>query len=144
MLIVWATSDNVHALDREQFVSITVPPFYRVIQECQSVHSNIWLIILYGYSVILAIVMVLLAVVTRKIKRKHYKDSKKINVLVAALIIDFSIVAPLWIIFRNVAPTILRRLVYNISTTMIAILCQIILILPKILPLLIPKYQCRS
>ena len=142
MLIVWASADAAHVIDKEQFVSKTVPPFFRVIQECQSEYHNLWLAILFGYSIILGLVMVLLAILTRKIKRKNYKDSKKINILVAALIVDTCIGVPLWIIFRSVAATVLSRLAYNIGTIMAAVLCQVILILPKIVPLVVRKCQC--
>ena len=144
MLIVWASSDAAYIIDKEQFVSTTVPPFFRVIQECQSNYHNIWLMVVFGYSIILGLVMVLLAVLTRKIKRKNYKDSKKINILVAALIVDTCIGVPLWIIFRNVDATILSRLAYNIGTITAAVLCQVILILPKIVPLVVRKCQCQS
>jgi gamma-aminobutyric acid type B receptor len=146
MLIVWATSDAAYVVDIEQFISTTVPPFFRVIQECQSNYHNIWLLVVFGYSIVLGLVMVLLAVLTRKIKRKNYKDSKKINVLVAALIFDTCIGVPLWIMFRSIASTILSRLSYNIGTLVAALLCQVILILPKTLPLIVRKYRsrCRS
>ena len=140
MLIVWACLDPAHVVDTEQFVSQNVPPFFRVVQECQSDHHNIsiWLALLYGYSMILGLVMVLLAVLTRKIKRSNYKDSKKINILVAALILDVCTSLPLWIIiFRSVASTILSRLAYNIGTLIAAVLCQVILILPKTVPLIL-------
>ena len=88
--------------------------------------------------------MVVLAVMTRKIKCKNYKNSKRINILVAALIIDTCIGVSLWIMFRNIAAAILSRLVYNIGTIVAVVLCQVILILTKILPLVVHKYQCRS
>ena len=144
MLLVWASSDAAYIVDKEQFISTTVLPFFRVIQECQSNYHNIWLMVVFGYSIILGLVMVLLAVLTRKIKRKNYKDSKKINILVAALIVDTCIGVPLWIIFRSVDATILSRLAYNIGTIIAAVLCQVILILPKIVPLVVRKCRCRS
>ena len=90
--------------------------------------------------------MVLLAVLTRKIKRKNYKDSKKINILVAALIIDTCIGTPLWIMFRSVDATILSRISYNIAWHLIvaAVLYRIILILPKLLPFVVRECRCRS
>ena len=144
MLIAWATLDAAYIVDEEQFVSTIVPPFFRVIQECQSNYHNIWLLVVFGYSIILGLVMVLLAILTRKIKRKNYKDSKKINILVAALIVDTCIGMPLWIMFRSVNATILSRISYNIGTLVAAVLCQVILILPKILPLVVRKCRRRS
>jgi MFS family permease len=141
VLIVWAASDAAYIVDFEQFVSTTVPPFFRVIQECQSNYHNIWLLVIFGYSIILGLVLVLLAVLTRKIERKDYKDSKKINILVVSLIVDTCIAVPLWSIFRIIAFTILSQLVQTIGIIVAAVLCQVILILPKILPLAVHK--CR-
>ena len=78
----------------------------------------------------------------KEIKRKNYKDSKKINILVTALIIDTCIGVPLWIMFQHIAAAILSRLAYNIGTILAAVLCQVILILPKIFPLVVRKYRC--
>ena len=122
MLIVWACLDPTHVVDIELFISQRVPPFFRVVQECQSKHHNIWLTVLFGYSTILGLVMVLLAVLTRKIKRRDYEDSKKINIRVTALILDTCIGVPLWIIFRSITATILSRLAYNIGSMIAALL----------------------
>ena len=139
MLTVWVCLDPARVVDTEQFVSQDVPPFFRVVQECQTDHYNIgiWLTLAFGYSTILALVMVLLAVLTRKIKRSDYKDSKKINILVSALILNMCICVPLWIIFRNAASPILSRLAYNVATMIAAVLCQVLLILPKTVPLIV-------
>ena len=80
----------------------------------------------FGYSIILGFIMVVLTIMTKKIKHKNCRDSKKINILAAALIIDTCISVPLWIMFRNIAATILSRLAYNIGTIVATALCQVI------------------
>ena len=143
ILIVWTSSDAAHMVDMERLVSQRIPPFVQVIQVCQSKHQNVWHAFLIGYSMILGLVMILLAILTRKIKRKDYKDSKKINILVVALTLDIGFSMPLWIIFRsNDDDTIMSNLVYNFSITTVAVLCQVILILPKIVPLVVRKWWC--
>ena len=143
MLIAWASLDAAHLVDVEQLISTTVPPFIQVKQECQSSRrQGFWLIPLLSYSVFLGLIMVLLAILTRKIKRKDYKDSKKINILVVALIINASVFSPLWIVFRLISATILSRLAYNVGTMAIALLCQVLLILPKTVPLVVRNCQC--
>ena len=103
ILIVWENVDVAHVIDVEQFVSQRVPPFFQITQECQSGRINIWHASLVSYSAILGLILVLLAVVTRKIKRRDYKDS---NILVVALTLDFGFSVPLWIIFRSNADTL--------------------------------------
>jgi hypothetical protein len=87
--------------------------------------------------------MVLLAILTRKIKRDDYKDSKKINLLVGALFLDVYTFAPLWFILRGLAAPLLSWLVYNIGTLIAAVLCQVLLLLPKTVPLVIRNYRGR-
>ena len=68
----------------------------------------------------------------------------KIAIVVAALIIDTCVTGPLWVIFRGTDATILSRLAYHIGTIKAAVLCQVILILPKIAPLLVHKCWRQS
>ena len=85
--------------------------------------------------------MVLLAIMTRKIERGDYKDSKKINLLVGALILDVYICAPLWLTLQGTAAPIWSWLAYNFGTLIAAVLCQVLLILPKTVPLVVHIYQ---
>ena len=141
MLIAWASSDAAYLVNKEQFVSLRVPPFFQVTQECQSKHDNIWYFSLVGFSVILMSAMVLLAVLTRKIKRRDYKDSKKINILVVALTLNICFSMSLWNIFRSNGDALTADLVFSFSIGAVAVLCQVILFLPKILPLVV---QCHK
>ena len=78
---------------------------------------------------------------TRKIERGDYKDSKKINLLIGALALDVYICAPLWFILQGMATPILSWLAYNFGTLIAAILCQVLLILPKTVLLVVHTYQ---
>ena len=86
MLVIWGSIDVPRLMDVQQLVSNTVPPFIQIVQQCRSVRHGFWIFLAIGYSTLLSLVMVLLAILTRKIKRRDYKDSKKINLLVGALI----------------------------------------------------------
>ena len=88
--------------------------------------------------------MVLLTVLTRKIKCKDYKDSKKINILVVALIVNASIFSPLCVVFPLISATVLSRLAYNIGLMFAAFPCQVLLILPKTVPLVVRNCWCMS
>ena len=68
MLTVWATFDASHLINIERFVPQTVPPFFQVVQECQSKWYGSWIVLTFGFSTFLALIMVLLAILTRKIK----------------------------------------------------------------------------
>ena len=144
LLISWSALDPGQVVDIEQYVSQRIPPHYLIREYCQSKYVEIWLIVHLGYSAILMLIMVLLAVLTRKIKRKEFKDSKKINILVVALVFDVCINIPLWIIFRLVGVTNLSRLAYSVSTMTTAVLCLVFLIIPKIASLVLRDSRCLN
>ena len=143
MLTIWASLDAHHIVTMDQIISETVPPFFRAVQRCNCMYHGYWIILTFGYSTLLTLIMVLLAILTRKIKRDNYKDSKKINLLVAALILDVYTITPLWFSFQRMDAPIMSRLKYNIGTLNAAVLCQVLLILPKTVPLVLRHYQSR-
>ena len=144
MLIFWAIFNVPDLVNIELFISETVPPFVQVVQRCGSNNRHpFWVFATFGYSTLLTLIMVLLAVLTRKIKRNNYKDSKKINLLVSALILDVYILGPLWFILQGASAHVLGWLVYNLGTLIAAVLCQVLLILPKTLPLAVHNNRNR-
>ena len=142
LLIVWTVLDASRVVSTEQYVSQSVPPYYLVREHCLSNHFELWLIVNAGYLVILMLIMVLLAVLTRKIKRKEFKDSKKINTLVVALIFTMGIGVLTWIMLRLVGAIVPSRVAVSVGTTTVAVLCQLFLILPKIVQLILRDCQC--
>ena len=136
LLILWTCLDVNHLIDKEQYISHSVPPYFLVTEECQSNHLGIWLALYFGYSAVLMFIMVLLAVLTRKVKQHHFKDSKQINSLVAILFFIMCVSVPLWSLLRITGATILSKVTYTVGYTMTAFFCQVVLILPKIAPLI--------
>ena len=145
LLIFWTSLDISYLVDIEQYIKQSIPPYFQVRQKCQNEYPTVWLMLHYTYSTILALIMVLLAVLTRKIKRDNFKDTKKINILVGALFFDMCIVLPLWAILRLTdSTTNLSRMVYSTGITLAAFFCQVFLILPKIVPLVLHDCRCSK
>ena len=137
MLIALASLDAPTLMDREQFVTVNVPPYFEVAQQCLSERLHLATTFMFAYSILLVLVMVLLAILTRKIQRGDYKDSKKINALVLTLLLDAFICLPLWYMFRSANEIVPSRLAYNVSTIVAALFCQLLLIMPKIIPVVV-------
>ena len=138
-LIFWTTLDVSYVFEAETFISENIPPYILISEECRSEYLSIWLGLSFGYYVLLMLVMVILASLTRKIKRPDFKDSKKINTLIFALIFTLSICMPLWLFLRQIGASVPGRLSYTIGTILTPVLCQAFLISPKILPLILPS-----
>ena len=142
LLIFQTCLDISIVVDRELYIKESIPPYFLVTQKCQSRYSTVWISLQYLYTLMLTFVMVLLAVLTRKIKRGDFKDTKKINMLVGALVFDLCIFLPLWAILRLIDDVTLSRVAYTVGTTLAAFLCQAFMILPKIVPLVVGDCRC--
>lgn len=134
LMIVWGAVDMNHLIDDVISPLQGFPPHYVVVQKCYSRHLMWWVAFVFGYSASLFLPMVTVAVLTRKIKRREFKDSKKICALVAILFIFICIGTSLWFILREVGAYIASKLVYGIGFPMVAIICQVFLFVPKIIP----------
>ena len=142
LLVIWTCLDISSIVDVEEFISESVPPYYQVSEQCYSRHLGIWLGLHFGYSTILMLTMALLAILTRNIKREYFKDSKKINTLVMALVFDLWISMPMWLILRLVGAIIPSRVAYCFGALIASLLCQVFLVWPKVLPLMLQKCKC--
>ena len=142
LLIFWSCLDVSLLVDKEQYMKQSVPPYFLVTQKCENQYPTVWITFQYIYTLVLAFIMVLVAVLTRKIKRGNFKDTKKINMLVVVLVFDLGIFLPLWAILRLIDYTILSKVAYSVGITLAAFFSQVFLILPKIVPLVINDYRC--
>ena len=143
-LIIWTCVDVSRLVDREEYVRESIPPYFLVTQECQNKHPAIWFTLQYVYSTALALTMVVLAILTRRIERGDFKNTKKINILVAMLVTDMCVGFSLWLVLRLVGFTTLSRVAYAVGITTAALLCQVFLILPKIVPLSFQNSRCLN
>lgn len=141
LLILWTSIDISVYVDMEDYIKDSIPPYFLVTQLCEARYMPMWLILIYGYSTLLGLIMVLLAILTRKIKRSDFKDSKKITILVASLFMTLCIFSMLWAILRFSGAFILSRVMYSVGTIVMVILCQVFLILPKIVPLALSNFR---
>ena len=141
LLVLWTCLDVNHLVFTEQYISQSVPPYILVTSKCRSNYLELWTGILFGYSSLLLLIMVILAAMTRKIDRKHFNDSKTICKLVFLLVINMCIVGSVWFIFYYTDATNARILVFNLGSMVPVILCQALLILPRIYLLIKHSYN---
>ena len=144
MLTIWTFSDINHLVDAEQYVVDSIPPYYLVSQQCQSKYLNAWIALLFGYSMVILFILVVLAFMTRKIKRQHFNESKKISTLSGVLLLHICISWTLWILFRSINASVLSKVVYSLNTMLTAFFLQAYLVIPKIVPLVLHRKHRRE
>ena len=105
-------------------------PYYEVVQACIP-PNTITIILFESEALFFNIAVVVLAILTRKIRRQHFKDTKKVNIFIYLDIFLFYTLLPLSVIITNHEIQVYLRFLASNST---AILCQMFLFPPKVLP----------
>ena len=111
------------------------PGFIEIEQRCDSENSIIWYILTLAYHYIITIVVVVVAIKSRKIRYAHFKDTKKVNLLIV-LVFTIGIYHFVYsYAFNYNDPFSFRaKLVIYVCHMLIATVCQVTLFVPKIWP----------
>ena len=139
ILIIWSIVDPYRSTDVRKYDSTTIPPVYRATPMCYCNQLGVWYAISYLYSVILLSFVVFFAVQTRRIKITDFKDTKKINLFVFLVIITLSTAIPLVVILSEIDIQIGAVVSQWIGIFSVPLLCQVCLIVPKVVPLAVKK-----
>lgn len=134
LMVIWALVDANHLIDEISPQPQGFPPHYIVVQKCYSHHLSWWVTLVFGYSVALFIPILHVAIHTRKIHRKEFKESKAITALVAVLFVFTCIGNALWFLLRMIGANIASKVVFSLAFSSTAIVCQIFLFVLKIIP----------
>ena len=87
LLAIWTIVDPFTLKDVEKIVYVNgFGSTYEIVRQCESEYEYIWLVLVYGYSAIIGLVLIGASFKTRKVKLENFKDTKKINILVTSLI----------------------------------------------------------
>ena len=92
------------------------------------------------YFALFLLLIVFLAIRTRKIKHENFKDTKKVNFFIAVLTVTLSLTVPIVIILFVQGNEPAANAVMAIGLLAIPTSSQLILFLPKVLPVLCEKY----
>ena len=139
LLAIWTIVDPYTKTDKEKLVH--EDGLYEIVQQCESEYYYIWLMLVYGYSTVIGLVLIGASLKTRKIKQENFKDTKKITIVVTSLIFIALVCGALWGILRLIGDSIASKLVIGLAYCMIALLSEVFLFLPKILPALLRQFK---
>jgi hypothetical protein len=108
-------------------------------KSCTSAYLTVWQAILVLYIVILFLFLLVLAIRMRKIQKAHFKDTKKVSILVLCLFLDLFLTLVVWRVLRIVVNFHIAAILLYLGHHTFILLCQGFLFVPKILP---PLLQC--
>ena len=135
LLVIWTVADIYELQDVEVLVSSDgINSHYMVLQQCDSEYYVAWLLIVYGYSIALGIAVIIVSMKTRKIKQENFKDTKKVSILSSTFIYIALVCGSLWAVLRLSGDNLASKVIIGMASCLVALLCEVFLFLPKLLP----------
>ena len=130
-LILWRVLDGVYRINNVMLVTPEGSfPYYVIIQAC--IPPSIVFAVLDPLQIVLIyIIVVVLAILTRKIPRQHFKDTKKVNIFIYSEVLITCILLSLSMIVTNHE---IRLYLTFAQVNSHAVFCQTFLFLPKCWP----------
>ena len=141
LLIVWTGVDPLHHMEERTYVPSASPPHYLLRNHCSSDFLGIWLTLSLCLIGMVVFFVIFLAIQTRHIKRKNFKDTKKVNLFVFCTCFIYAVFIPLWVILSFTGFDTGAYVSNCIAKLSGAALCPVILFLPKVVPILCIKNQ---
>ena len=90
--------------------------------------------IIASYVTLFSFIILFLAIRTRKIKHKNFKDTKKLSFFIYCLLFSLAIKSPLYIIFLVKENEPAANIILVVGMMFVSFASQVILFLPKVLP----------
>ena len=139
VLIILSPSIIIHVLwsllDNYGFILVLQTPM-QTYKSCGPI-KPVWsiLLVVYGYSISTALVTV--AIKTRKIRHEQFKDSRKVNIYLFCFTFVSAMTFGYWFLFdqsNTYEYYILSFIPIHIGLSLIVLLCQFLLFIPKVFP----------
>ena len=128
--------DRLQVKDAEEYFLDENPPVIQLTRECVSDHGfdNISYVLFQAYTALLIILLLAFAILTRKVNKKNFKDTKKILVFVFSFTIVATVSGVISYLFNSINLDNVAIVVSSYSYQLMTLLCLTILIAPKALP----------
>ena len=144
VLVLWTAIDPLHHVQEQYYIASANPPHYMLRNFCSANSLGIWIALCLSLIGLVVLFVMFLAIQTRHIKRKHFKDTKKVNIFIFCTCISYAILLPLWLILFSVRIDIGSYISKCTAKLLGVALCSTLLFLPKIIPTFYHKWSPRA
>ena len=118
----------------EKYILDQNPPIVVVTITCFSEYAKVYDSITTGYTVFLMLLLLVFALLTRNIKRKHFKDTKKVTSFIFTFTLFGTILIPVSYILKSQGKENSAVVVIVYVYHLVILLTQLFLIAPKVIP----------
>ena len=109
--------------------------YIHLIKRCRSNNRTLLFGLLITYLLVLIFALAVVAIITRRVRRQHFKDTKKVNILLFIICILIVIVFSYWLLLRTLyTERYVSNLPLHIGHSAGILLVLSFLFVPKILP----------
>ena len=129
--LVWLFIDQYHAVIEYK----TRKGYLEVSKDCSSKYESIWSGVLSVYLLLLALASAVVAIMTRKVRLQHFKDTKKVNILVFVLCLGIILTFSYWLLFQMLdAKPYIVSIPLIIGHSIVILSFLVLLFIPKVFP----------
>ena len=134
LLLIWFLVDPFTVKNVTIYQVDGTPPYYEISQYCSSDNIGVWFSLVFGKVGILFAIVLFLAIKTRKIQRKNFKDTKKVNIYIFLTVMIIATLIPVWFLLEGTGNVIGTGIVIYVAFGATGLFCQLMLFAPKVLP----------
>lgn len=135
LLILWTSIDPLKTgKSLSVFRFSPTDPHFDIYLDCHSNHLGVWLSIILGYTGLIMIAVLALAVMTRKVKIESFRDTKEVNAFVFTTVFLIVLFIPLsWFLQGpNDAALYSTFVLRELGQLLVPIACKVFVFAPKI------------
>ena len=146
-MIVWLAIGEFSVGESVDFIPNGDPPHFEVELSCKAMRQPLFLSLVLGYTGLFMVLVLILAIKTRKVSIDVFKDTKSVNIFVFCSVGILALFVPLSYITETLTGKITLILSYLFRVTsglVVAISCVSLLFIPKIYLALFPSSRPRS
>ena len=134
LLTAWSLIDPLKYTSLEEYHTEIMPVYIEEFPYCNCSFYALWLGILYVYVAILIIGLIFFAIQTRKINRRDFKDTKKVNGFVFVTTFIILILLITYQVLRSLHQYSYADMSLCLLYLAICLICQLFLFMPKVYP----------
>ena len=144
LLLIWFNVDPFTVNNVVVYRLNGHPPHYEISQYCTSGNIAVWFTLIFGKVGILFAIVLFLAIKTRNIQRENFKDTKKVNIYIFITVLIIAMLIPVWFLLERTGNVKWTGIVIYAAFGATGLFCQLMLFVPKILPLMKKIRSCGT
>ena len=134
VIILWIIVNPVQYTEGATYLLTETPPVKVISTECSSEYKDIFDLITVAYTMLLVFLLLVFAILSRKIDRNNFKDTKKISIFVFSYIFIGLTFQSIQRILHSLNRKNDAILVAALAQHLVVLLSQVFLIIPKVVP----------